>query len=197
MNTPSGFRLRDADATLRIFLTSFLLVASTGYTIGLLFVEHRTGYSPAGIRSQFLGTAESAREEEMSFEKSPAEMFVFLHNHILGISLLLGCVGGIFYFTSLVPEWLRRLLLVEPMGAVFTTFAGIALVRFVSPVFVWLVLVSGITMVAGYAAMVLLILTELWLPRCNLSRPGSLAPRRRKGYLECGQNGHEEPRHAE
>jgi hypothetical protein len=151
--------------TLRLFLSTFLLVASTGYAVGLLFVEHRTSFTPGGVETQFLGTAENSQAAEMRFEKSPGEMFVFLHNHILGISILMLAVGTIFHFTSLTREWLRRLLMIEPLAAVLTTFGGIALVRFVSPAFAWLVMVSGISMVGGYAAMVGLILAELWIPK--------------------------------
>ena len=43
-----------------------------------------------------------------------------------------------------------------------TTFGGIALVRFVSPLYSWLVLASGLSLFLCYVAMVILIVKELW-----------------------------------
>jgi hypothetical protein len=51
--------------------------------------------------------------------------------------------------------------MVEPLAAVATTFGGIWLMRFVSPLFSYLVLLSGLTMGLCYLAMVALLLAEL------------------------------------
>jgi ABC-type polysaccharide/polyol phosphate export permease len=156
------FRLRDADATLRLFLTSFIMVMTVGYLIGLFFVEHTTSLSSEGIQEQFLGSGNTESDLEMRYAKSANEMYIFLHNHILSLSLVFFSLGGIFYFSSLVSGGLRKFLMVEPLLAVATTFGGIALVRFVSPLFSWLVLVSGTSLFLCYGVMVFLILKELW-----------------------------------
>jgi hypothetical protein len=170
------WRLRNADRTLRLFITAFLLVVTAGYAIGLLFVDHTTSGTPAGISSEFRGNdgvADAAREEgvagngdqaELKFEKSPRELYTFLHNHVFSLSVLFFCVGAIFYRSS-VPDGLKTFLIVEPFAAIVTTFGGIWLLRFVSPAFSWLVLASGISMLACYSAMLFLILKELWLRR--------------------------------
>jgi hypothetical protein len=160
-----NFRLRDADRTLRLFITVFLMVLSTGYTAGLLFVEHKSGATPSGIQEQFLGSPDTEISEEVAYSKSANEMYVFLHNHILSLSLVFFAVGGIFYFSSIVRTRLKMFLMVEPLVAVATTFGGIALVRFVSPHFSWLVLGSGISLFVCYFVMVLLIIKELWFPK--------------------------------
>jgi len=153
------FRLRDADPTLRIFITVFLCVLSTGYIIGLFFVNHTTAGTPTGIEQQLLGSQDTP---EMRYEKSLGEMFVFLHNHILSLSLVFFCLGSIFYFSTIVSSGWKRFLLVEPLVALLTTFGGIALVRFVTPWMSWLVFVSGISLFVCYVAIVVLILVELW-----------------------------------
>lgn len=157
-------RLRDADPTLRLFLTAFLLVLSAGYVTGLLFVGRETGATPDGLTAQFLGSPEGGGEE-FRFEKSPREMFVFLHNHLLALSLVFLVLGGIFRYSSLVSPFWKGLLMVEPMLALLTTFGGIAAMRFLSPDFVWLVVISGASVHLGFAAMTVLILVELWGPR--------------------------------
>ena len=158
------FRLRQANATLRLFLTSFIAVMSVGYLIGLFFVEHTTSLSSQGIQEQFLGSANLETIQEMQYAKSANEMYVFLHNHILSLSLVFFALGGIFYFSSLVSDGVKKFLIVEPFIAVVTTFGGIVLIRFVSPLFSWLVLLSGVSLFVCYCVMGYLILRELWFP---------------------------------
>jgi hypothetical protein len=158
-----NLRLRDADTTLRLFLTTFIVVLTTGYAIGLFFVEHTSSMSSIGIQEQFRGTPESVAE--IRYEKSVTEMYVFLHNHILSLSLVFLALGSIFYFSSIVSEGVKRFLMVEPFLAIVTTFGGIALVRFASPVLSWLVMLSGASLFICYGAMVFLILKELWFPK--------------------------------
>ncbi len=156
------FRLRDADSALRTFITAFLVVLTAGYAVGLLFVEHTTSLTASGIEQQFLGTPESMRMEELRYAKSAHEMFVFLHNHILSLALMFFALGSIFFFSSVTsPRW-KVFLMVEPFGAIITTFGGMILVRYVSPLYTWLVLLSGISLACCYTVMMLLILWELW-----------------------------------
>ena len=162
-NSSIRWRLRDADLTLRLFITGFLILLTTGYSIGLLFVNHTTSGSTRGLAEEFRGTPENAQEAELKYEKSENEMYIFLHNHVLSLSLVFFTVGGLFYFSSTVSETLKRFLMVEPFAAIATTFGGIWLMRFVSEYFSWLVLLSGISMVGCYFLMLLLILKELWI----------------------------------
>jgi len=159
------WRLRDADRPVRLFLTAFLILVSAGYGIGLAFVDHATSGTPSGVSSEFRGDKNGNTATELKFEKSPREMYTFIHNHVLSLAILFFCVGGIFTFSSMVgPGW-KGVLLVEPFVAIATTFGGIWMMRFFSPAYSWLVIVSGLSMAASYAAMVLLILRELWQGR--------------------------------
>jgi hypothetical protein len=160
-----SFRLHDADTTLKAFITAFLLVLTIGYAIGLFFVEHHTSFSSRGVQEQFLGNEDSEVAQEVRYAKSANEMFVFIHNHILSLALVSFAVGGIFYFSSLVSAKIKLFLVVEPLVATLTTFGGIVLVRYVSPVFTWLVLFSGASLFLCYSIMVVLIMKELWLSK--------------------------------
>ncbi len=126
----------------KLLLTSFLLLLTVGYAVGLLFVELQTSMRPDGIQKQFLGAPEGGDGAELAFEKSPREMLVFLHNHLLGLSLIFLAVGGILSMAAGVHDRLKTLLIVEPFVAILTTFGGIALTRFVSPAWSWLVMIS-------------------------------------------------------
>ena len=161
-NSLSQWRLRGADAAMRNFITAFLLLLSTGYIVGILFVDHRTQGTSRGLIEEYRGTPEVSRAAELKYAKSVDEMYIFLHNHILSLSVVFFAVGGIFYFSSLTSPGVKHFLIVEPFAAIATTFGGIWLMRFVAPQFSWLVLISGISMVGCYAIMVFLILWELW-----------------------------------
>jgi len=160
-----NFKLRNADKTLRLFLTTFIVVLTVGYGVGLAFVEHSTSFSSQGIQEQLVGNGHLEDVEEIKYAKSVHEMYVFIHNHVLSLSLVFFAVGSIFYFSSIVSERLKRFLMVEPLAAVVTTFGGIALVRFVSPFYSWLVLASGLSLFVCYFAMVILIAKELWFTK--------------------------------
>ena len=160
-----AWHLRDADGPLRLFITAFLLVLTVGYAIGLVFVDHTTSGTPQGLSEHFRGSPENSESLEFKYAKSANEMYIFLHNHILSLSLVFFAVGAIFYFHSMPSKVLKDILIVEPFVAILTTFGGIWLMRFVSEYFIWLVLISGISMVACYGTMTTLILKELWLRR--------------------------------
>ncbi len=162
MTASTPWCLRDAERPLRLFLAMFLIVLSAGYAIGLVFVEHSSHATPQGISEQFRGSSETAPEgTEIRYEKSPDEMYVFLHNHVLSLALVFGAVGTMFHFSSIAKGGLKTFLMTEPMGAIVTTFGGIWLTRFVSADFSLLVLLSGLTMALCYVAMVILLLVEL------------------------------------
>jgi hypothetical protein len=148
-----------------MFLVLFLVMLTVGYAIGLLFVDHTSGGTANGISEQFRGSADAGAGTEIRYEKSPDEMYIFLHNHILSLTLVFFAVGGLFYFSSIARGGLKTFLMVEPLLAVATTFGGIWLMRFVSPLFSYLVLVSGLTMMLCYLAMIALMLVELLSPR--------------------------------
>jgi len=159
------WKLRDADATLRWLITAFLLLLTCGYTIGLLFVDHTTSGTPQGIAAQFRGAPESANLAELKYAKTPTEVYTFLHNHVLSLSLVFFVLGGLMYFSSTVSPAVKGFLIVEPFVAIATTFGGIWLMWSVSEHFSWMVIISGVSMVGCYLAMVFLILRELWMKK--------------------------------
>ncbi len=159
------FHLRNADPTLRLFITAFLLVLTAGYAIGLFFVDHTTSFTSQGIQEQLLGNENSAIQPEIKYAKSVNDMFIFIHNHVLSLALVFFAVGSIFYFSSIVSERVKCFLMVEPLVAIVTTLGGIVLVRYVSPHFSWLVIISGASLFLCYAVMLVLIIKELWFTR--------------------------------
>ena len=158
------YRLRDADAGLRWMITLFLTVVSTGYAVGLLYVDHTSAMSANGVREQFLGTPSGVVATEVRYAKSPGEMFTFIHNHVFSMALLFFMLALLLHGTGVFsPAW-KRFLMIEPFVAIVTTFGGIALVRYVSPLFSWLVLLSGVSLAGVYVLSVSAIMAEMWRP---------------------------------
>ena len=83
---PVRWRLRDADMSLRLFITGFLLLLTIGYGIGLFFVDHSTGGTAKGLADAYRGTSENSQAIELKYAKTTDEMYIFLHNHVLSLS---------------------------------------------------------------------------------------------------------------
>jgi hypothetical protein len=156
------YRLRDADTGLRWMITLFLVVLSSGYAVGLMFVEHTTAMSAPGVREQFLGTPAELRPAEVKYARSPGEMFTFIHNHVFSMAMLFFVLALLVHGTHVFSPGWKRFLMIEPFIAIATTFGGIALVRYVSPLFSWLVILSGVSLALVYALSIYAIMAEVW-----------------------------------
>jgi hypothetical protein len=156
------YSLRESDRGLRWMITLFLALLSCGYAVGLLYVEHTTSMSSPGVQEQFLGSPEGAAPAEVKYARSPGEMFTFIHNHVFSMALMFLVLGVLLYGTSVFsPAW-KRFLMIEPFVAIATTFGGIALIRYFSPLFSWLVIVSGVSLACVYLLSVGAIMVEMW-----------------------------------
>ncbi len=156
------YRLREADRGFRWMITLFLVLLSCGYAVGLLFVEHSTAMSAPGVQEQFLGTPERGAPGEVKYARSPGEMFTFIHNHVFSMALMFFVLGVLLHGTSVFPPVWTRFLMIEPYVAIATTFGGIALIRYFSPLFSWLVIVSGVSLACVYVLSIGAIMAEMW-----------------------------------
>ncbi len=95
----------------------------------------------------------------------PPQILVQLaHIHLLGFSLLLLGMGGLFCLTRVSPG--MKTLLVGTLALSFLgDIAGLNLTRFVSPDFAWLTMIGGTLIGICLAIMILRVLWELWLMR--------------------------------
>jgi hypothetical protein len=152
------FRLRDLSRDAKLLVTAFLTTLSLGYASGLAYVFMTTEMRPGGVAAHYAGSED---EQEMKFAKSPLELAQTTHNHVLSISLLFAVLGA-FLLCVEMPARARRFLILEGFVSIVTTFASLWLVRYVSPLFSWLMLLSGIGMAATFFASVAVVLRETW-----------------------------------
>jgi hypothetical protein len=158
------FRLRALARDAKIFLTAFLVTLSIGYASGLSYVYLTTRMIPGGIADRYAGSAD---ETKMAFPKSPLELIQTTHNHVLSLSVVFALVLSLLFGAEISPR-ARLALVIESFAAILTSFGSLWLIRFVSPLFAWLLFASGIAMAASFFITVGILIGEIW------RRPGRI-----------------------
>jgi hypothetical protein len=156
-----NIKLCELPDLLKKFLSMYLIVLSFGVTIGLYYVSTTTKSNISGIVERWNGSETKENEIPEQYEKSIQEMLMTTHNHILGFSFIFLQIGLIFYFNSIISEWMKAFLLIEPFLSIIFTFGGIWLMRFIDPGFVYLTALSGTVMYSTLYAMIIISLYEM------------------------------------
>ena len=133
----------------KLFIASFVVVLSIGYSTGLLFVRQTQSVSPDGIEQNYLGNEDIENVKVMKFEKGAREMLTIIHTHILSMSFIFFFLGGLLAMTSIPKTW-KAFLMIEPFFSILITFGGI---YFMWMGVIWLkyiVMLSGVLMTLAY-----------------------------------------------
>ena len=133
----------------KLFIASFVVVLSIGYSTGLLFVRQTQSVSPDGIEQNYLGNEDIENVKVMKFEKGAREMLTIIHTHILSMSFIFFFLGGLLAMTSIPKRW-KAFLMIEPCFSILITFGGI---YFMWMGVIWLkyiVMLSGVLMTLAY-----------------------------------------------
>ena len=133
----------------KLFIASFVVVLSIGYSTGLLFVRQTQSVSPDGIEQNYLGNEDIENVKVMKFEKGAREMLTIIHTHILSMSFIFFFLGGLLAMTSIPKRW-KAFLMIEPFFSILITFGGI---YFMWMGVIWLkyiVMLSGVLMTLAY-----------------------------------------------
>ena len=133
----------------KLFIASFVVVLSIGYSTGLLFVRQTQSVSPDGIEQNYLGNEDIENVKVMKFEKGAREMLTIIHTHILSMSFIFFFLGGLLAMTSISKRW-KAFLMIEPFFSILITFGGI---YFMWMGVIWLkyiVMLSGVLMTLAY-----------------------------------------------
>jgi len=152
------YRLSAATREVKLIYTGFLIFAAVGMlTIGL-YQFRRIGTSYDLVVAYYRG---GELGQEMAFPKTFAQLLETTHFHafIMGVSFLI--LAHLFIATSLSPrvKWsFIGLAFFSSQGDI----AGPWLIRYLSPAFALLHLVSWLAMWLGYGALILIPLYEMW-----------------------------------
>jgi len=157
-----AFNLRHASLSTKILLTCFLLFTLAGFTVALLYFHDRTQLEIEGIQRYYKGD-----EAAMVFPKTRSELIAITHPHAFSMPMLLFILCHLVALCR-IPEWLKSTLYVASFLSAACVLAGPWLTTYYSPANAWFLAASGWVLTVSFAAIALLPLIEMWLPR----RPG-------------------------
>lgn len=155
--------LSTLDIKFKRLLTLFLIVLTIGITTGLIFLSITTGSKISGIEEHYKG---SVIKDEFDipdkYPKTVHNLLLTTHNHLLSLSIIFLIIGGIFSFTSTIKsDKLIFFLIYEPFLSIILTFGGIWGIRYLHPLFLWVVIISGTIMYSSFYFMAFISIFEL------------------------------------
>jgi len=146
---------------IKLLITSFLVVLSIGFFLGLSFVSETTNASPDGIETQYLGNENVEDAPVMKFKKSEREVLTLVHNHMLSLSVIFFILAIVVSTTSLNKKF-KLFLMLEPFASIILTFGGIYILWSGILWFKYIIMLSGILMTFTFTASVYVILKQLF-----------------------------------
>lgn len=151
---------------IKLFLVIFLIVLTSGVSLGLAFLFHTTSFS-SSIVVQRVSDSNNEIEEDFgineSNSKSIGELLMTTHNHILGFSFIFFFVGAIFYFNSIINGFWKMFLIIEPLISTVLSFGSLLALRLICEDFIYLTIISAIVMYLSFYIMVIISIYELTL----------------------------------
>ena len=148
------------------FLTVFNLTIGVG--VGLYYVGYATDYTTTGTSEHYKGSkVDDTFDIPEKYPKPLSELLNTTHTHVIAMTFIFLIIGGIFFFNSIIKGIFKTILIVEPFISIILTFGGIWLIRFINPVFSYLVILSGILMYLSFFIMALTIFYELIITIIN------------------------------
>ena len=109
---------------LRNLIVLFVIVLSTGYFVGVMFIDHTSSLNPEGIQENYLGNEVTEPMDVFKFKKSTYQMFNLIHTHVISMSIIFFIIGLLLSITDL-NKYLKLFLIIEPFLSIIITFAGI------------------------------------------------------------------------
>lgn len=163
-----NIQLFNLDKTLKLFLAAYIILILAGMVSGLAYLYTTTDYTPKGTMERINGSEINVEDDFEIPEKYPkpaSELFVTIHNHLLGFAAFLLPLGFIFYFNVTIKGFLKAFIMIEPMFGAIITFGSMWLIRFVHPYFAYLTIISSLLIYACFFTMAAVCLYELLIKK--------------------------------
>ncbi len=157
----SNFLLTRASKDTKLIYTGFLLLVAIGLLTILAFQIARIGISYERLVVHYRG---GELGQEIAFPKTFAELLEVTHFHAFMMAIIFLALAHLFIATSLRPSLKFFITSVAFLGTVIDLIAP-WLIRYVSPLFALLQLLSWIGMWMGYLPMILFPLYDMWLKK--------------------------------
>jgi len=156
-NFNTRFRLRDSDRHVRLLYTLFLLLMLAGFLFSFFWAHSMTGLSPQGVAEHYRGS-DTTFGEPMSFR----ELAEVTHFHLFTMPVVFMILAHVLYLTG-ASHGIKAAMTWTGFGGVILDLTSPWLITYVSPVFVFTMLMGDILMVASFLVMMGIPLYEMWV----------------------------------
>jgi hypothetical protein len=149
---------------LKRFLIGFLLLLTSGVTIGIIFLFTTTSFSTNGTIEHYNGSPVPAEDTLLipeKYAKPSSELLLTTHNHFIGFSFIFFIVCGLFYFNSTISGRLKNFFLIEPFISTWITFASIWGLRYIDPNIVYVTFIAALLTYTSFYFLIFILMYEL------------------------------------
>ena len=153
-----GFRLTQLPRNVKWIYTGFLAFVGLGFCTNGLFQFARIGLTLDRIAMYYRG---GELEQSMTFPKTFAQLLELTHFHTFIMGVIFLILAHLVIATAISP-WLKTSLIIFACVGSFGDIASYWLIRYVSPIFAVLQLLSWIGMWVGYGGMMVITLWDMW-----------------------------------
>lgn len=154
---------------IKSFLLAFVLTLSFGVSTGLIYLYYTTEYKPNVAVKRYNGSEIMNLDDAMDipeyYPKPVSELLITTHTHVITFSLIFLCLGGIFYFNSIITGFFKQFLIIEPFVSTIISFSSLWAMRFIDPAFVYITAISSTMIYLSYLIMVSVVIYELSLKK--------------------------------
>jgi len=152
----TDWNLQKLDRPLKLLVLFFTLTLTLGLITGLIYLSTTSGIRPDSVVERYNGSSVAKGDEfdiPDQFPKPVGDLLVTTHGHVIQFALIYFLIGGLFFFNSRIRGGLRTFLVLEPFVSTIVTFAGLWIMRFFLPGFVYVVILSSFLMYICYFIM--------------------------------------------
>ena len=154
------FKLNQINKNLKLLFISYLIVLGIGVTCGLVYVSITTSMTPTGTIEQYLGNDDDWEPKQ---PKEFIDLISHVHQHIVMFSFIFLSTGLIFYQNSIIKGNMKKFLIIEPFFSIIITFGGFFILKYVTPNFVYAIIISSSLMYICFYIMIFVCLYDLIL----------------------------------
>ncbi len=151
-------KLNQLNKNLKFLLASYLIVLGIGVTTGIIYVGITTSMTPGGTIEQYRGNDDDWEPKQT---KEFVDLISHAHQHIITFSFIFLSIGLIFIRNSIIKNPLKLFLIIEPFFSIIITFGGFFILRYLTPNFVYIIIISSTLMYACFYIMMFISLYDL------------------------------------
>ena len=151
-------KLPQLEKNLKSIIICYLIVLGIGMTFGLSYVYLTSEMNPSGMMERYLGNDDPW---EPKLAKTLMDLVSHAHDHITMFSIVFLSISIIFNQTSTIGGFWKRFLMIEPFFSIVITFTGFFALRYITPDFAYIIMLSSGVMYIAFYVMLFISIYEL------------------------------------